>query len=268
MLAQQQPFLFIPIPNPRMGRRTFILDKCNAKAGLEPDDRNRFGALPNLVQRSLPSSLSRQSAQLKATDGARPGRGNESRSCTGRGNESRSCTGRGNESRLFWFWFWFWLKLKLKLKLKRVPHSRKKRNRALSPNFAKGLVRYPEASPPALAVQGLEPGDRNRFGVLPNLCTKKDRHSNSVARKNASVNVACFRYYQRTPDGLHLRRFAEKLRTRLHWETHNSPRKMAIEQRNHGCPNEIGSFDAKPLAPADSPSQNSIEIGSQRISLH
>jgi hypothetical protein len=32
-----------------------------------PEDRNRFGGLPNLAQLSLPSSLSRRSAQLKAT---------------------------------------------------------------------------------------------------------------------------------------------------------------------------------------------------------
>ncbi len=38
-----------------------------------------------------------------------------------------------------------------------------------------------------------------------------------------------------------MRRFAEKLRIKIHWETHNSPRKMEIEQRNHGCPNKLGS---------------------------
>jgi hypothetical protein len=92
---------------------------------------------------------------------------------------------------------------------------------------------------------------------------QKDRHSNSVARKIASVYVADFRYYQRTSDRLHMRRFAEKLRIRLHREMDNFPRKMAIEQRNHGCPNEIGSFDAK-----HSPPQNSMEVGPQRINLH
>ena len=40
--------------------------------------------------------------------------------------------------------------------------------------------------------------------------SKKDRHSNSVTRKIASVNLAYFRYYQRTSDGLHMRCFAEK----------------------------------------------------------
>ncbi len=40
---------------------------ANAVQGLEPNDRNRFGVLPNLAQLSLPSSLSRRSAQLKAT---------------------------------------------------------------------------------------------------------------------------------------------------------------------------------------------------------
>lgn len=74
---------------------------------------------------------------------------------------------------------------------------------------------------------------------------KRDRHSNSVTRKIASVNLAYLRYYQRTSYGLHMRCFAEKLRITLHWEMHGSLRKMAIEQRNHGCPNQIGSFDAK-----------------------
>ena len=83
--------------------------------------------------------------------------------------------------------------------------------------------------------------------------TKKDRHSNSAARKIASVNVACFRYYQRTSDRLHMRRFAEKLRIRHHWEMHGFQKRMAIEQRNHGCPNEIGSFVAK-----HSPSQTGL----------
>jgi hypothetical protein len=55
-----------------------------------------------------------------------------------------------------------------------------------------------------------------------------------VTRKIASVNLAYFRYYQRTSDGLHMTRFAEKLRMTLHWETHCSLRKLAIEQRNHG----------------------------------
>ena len=70
MLARQQPFLIIPIPNTRMGHTTFVLDKRNAKGGLEPDDRNRFGVLPNLAQLPLPSSLSRRSEQLKATKDA------------------------------------------------------------------------------------------------------------------------------------------------------------------------------------------------------
>jgi hypothetical protein len=39
-----------------------------AKLGLEPRFRNRFGALLELGQLSLPSSLSRRSAQLKATN--------------------------------------------------------------------------------------------------------------------------------------------------------------------------------------------------------
>jgi hypothetical protein len=49
-----------------------------AKQGLEPEFRKRFGVLPNLGPHSLPSSLSRRSAQLKATNdanvGPRPGR--------------------------------------------------------------------------------------------------------------------------------------------------------------------------------------------------
>ena len=40
-----------------------------AKLGLEPRFRNRFGALPELGPLPLPSSLSRRSAQLKATKG-------------------------------------------------------------------------------------------------------------------------------------------------------------------------------------------------------
>ena len=54
---------------------------AKAVQGLEPDDRNRFGVLPDLVQLSLPSSLSRRSAQLKATKRrqSRSGRGNEAR---------------------------------------------------------------------------------------------------------------------------------------------------------------------------------------------
>ena len=79
--------------------------------------------------------------------------------------------------------------------------------------------------------------------------TKKDRHCNSLTRKIPSVNLACFRYYQRTSDGLHMRCFAEKLRMTLHWELQGSPRKIAIKQRNHGCPNQIGSFGAKHPAP-------------------
>ncbi len=43
--------------------------------------------------------------------------------------------------------------------------------------------------------------------------------------------------------------FAKKLRIALHWEMHGSLRSMAIEQRNRGCPNEIGSFDAKHSPP-------------------
>jgi hypothetical protein len=42
-----------------------------------------------------------------------------------------------------------------------------------------------------------------------------------------------------------MRRFAETLRIALHWEMHGSLRNMAIEKRNQGCPNEIGSFDAR-----------------------
>ncbi len=38
-----------------------------AVQGLEPDDRNRFGMLPNPCQLSLPSRSSRRSTQLKAT---------------------------------------------------------------------------------------------------------------------------------------------------------------------------------------------------------
>ena len=47
--------------------------------------------------------------------------------------------------------------------------AKEKRNWASCPNFATGLVRYPGGPPPAKAVQGLEPDDRKRFGVLPNL---------------------------------------------------------------------------------------------------
>jgi len=47
---------------PRQGPTNAI-----AVQGLEPNDRNRFGMLPDLSQLSLPSSLSRRSAQLKAT---------------------------------------------------------------------------------------------------------------------------------------------------------------------------------------------------------
>ena len=54
----------------------------------------------------------------------------------------------------------------------------------------------------------------------PDKRTKEDRHSNSVTRKIVSVSLAYFRCYQRTPDGLHMRRFAEKLRIRRHWEMH------------------------------------------------
>ncbi len=43
---------------------------ANAVQGLEPDDRNRFGVLPNLAPLPLPSSLSRRSTQQKATNGA------------------------------------------------------------------------------------------------------------------------------------------------------------------------------------------------------
>ena len=64
---------------------------AKAVQGLEPYDRNRFGELPDLATLSLPSSLSRRSAQLKATKRRpRPGRGNESRSCSGRGYEALS----------------------------------------------------------------------------------------------------------------------------------------------------------------------------------
>ena len=48
-----------------------------------------------------------------------------------------------------------------------------------------------------------------------------------------------------------MRRFAEKLRISLHWKMHCFQKRMAIEQRNHGCPNEIGSFDAKHSPPAE-----------------
>ena len=48
-------------------RSTTSTPAATAKQGLEPKFRNRFGALPNLGQLSLPSSLSRRSAQLKAT---------------------------------------------------------------------------------------------------------------------------------------------------------------------------------------------------------
>ena len=72
-----------------------------------PGDRNRFGGLPNLGQLSLPSSSSRRSAQRKAT-------------------KSRISSSSYSPPR--------------------TPFT-KKRNRALCPNFAKGLVRYPKASP-------------------------------------------------------------------------------------------------------------------------
>lgn len=78
---------------------------------------------------------------------------------------------------------------------------------------------------------------------------KKDRHGNSVARKITSINVTCFRCYQRTSDGMQMRYLAEKLRITLHWEMHGLPRKMAIEQRIGGCLNEIGSFDVKHSPP-------------------
>ena len=58
--------------------------------------------------------------------------------------------------------------------------------------------------------------------------TKKDWHSNSVACKTASVNVASIRNYQRTSDRLHMRRFAEKLRIINHWEIHGSHEKWRL----------------------------------------
>ena len=61
--------------------------------------------------------------------------------------------------------------------------------------------------------------------------TKMDRHSNFLTCKIASAAAACFRYHLRT-SGVHTNRFAEKLRTALHWEMYGSPLgKMAIEQR-------------------------------------
>ena len=62
-----------------------------------------------------------------------------------------------------------------------------------SNNKARGRAAHPGAirSITASTLKGLHSLEEN----------KKNRHSNSMTRKIASVNLACFRYYRRTSDG-------------------------------------------------------------------
>ena len=97
-------------------------------------------------------------------------------------------SGRGNEAGCYWFGlFEVEVEVEVEVDEATITARTKKRNRASRPNFAKGLARYPEAPPPAKAVQGLEPDDRNRFCALPNLVQLS--LPSSLSRRSAQLKA-------------------------------------------------------------------------------